>query len=156
MKITKSELKEMIREALREELNLKESSDGATQNALESTINKALSAARRGIARDILVISSPGTATHAKIRECIKANGYEATMISARSDFENIGLDAAGKVLIVDEYNRATPRSKAKLFSIIFEQAMDQLFTIAVFNDNGGYIDEAERSKFNYVIDVRN
>jgi hypothetical protein len=159
-KITKSELKTMIREALREELmtsmpRLKESSSGFSDTILTDTLNKALKTGA-----NVAIDTQPGKGTIAAIKHWAKYNGLKTYMIGANSEEikyvdelgDTFGLDA-NTVLIIDEYDRIAPENRAYILSNVIEGG--QLFAIACYNSaNRNSISSAEMRQFEYLIRV--
>ena len=166
MKITKSELKGMIREALGEELRLRESSieSNTITDALDKALRASERAAKRGIGStpNVLISTQPGrgviTTCHSwaqnnnidiRIVDCTKIDDIPSFM----SDTLRYGK---GHVLVLDNYDRATPKVRAGLLTVINENSCGQLFTVAIAvgrNDSNelqvGYpINSAERSQF--------
>ena len=153
--MTKSELREMIRSVLKEELSLRENVN--EESSLETTLDKAY---RRQ--SNILIITQPGLGTVASVRKWCNANSVHYVYVNARNkdvldEIELASTDLEGGVLIIDEYNRATSRVRAELLRIVNEHSYNQDVTVGICNSDSDYpINEAERNRFTYKINCYN
>lgn len=158
MKLAKSELKEMIREALREELSLRENTNQSnliTKNIMNA-LDKSKVAANRGKAHNILVTAS--TAGRGIIATCHKwarENSVNIYVVDCRA-MENLEAELKNfkskAVIILDNYNRAHPKDRAQLLRLIVERTHGQLFTVAITAPNSAPLTDAEVYRFNTVI----
>lgn len=144
--MTKSELREMIRSVLKEELRLRENVN--EEASLETALDNAY---RRQ--NNILITTQPGMACLARIRKWCDANSLPYVCANARiedvlGEIELASIDLEGGVLIIDEYNRANPKVRAELLSLINEHTYGQLFTIAVCSAGGDKVNSAETRAF--------
>lgn len=142
----KSELRQMIREVLREELRLRE--DINEESNLEVTLDKAY----RGQS-NILITTQPGLGCVASVRKWCDANSVyyvyvNASNIDVLDKIELASINLEDSVLIIDEYNRANPRVRAGLFSLVNEHTYGQLFTVAICSANGDKLNSAEKRIF--------
>jgi hypothetical protein len=148
-KITKSELKQMIREALREELaantdNLTENVYGGfgVNDELTKTLDKALKNSRRGKLTNVLVngyVSSNQTT----IKNWAARNGLNVQVLDARSALvrkstaadQKLGNAYAARqntILLVVNYAQSDKLTKSEVMSKI--SGGGQLFSILVLN----------------------
>jgi hypothetical protein len=113
------------------------------------------------ISRDnVLIFSDPGTSTLAKIRNgCAK--GPRCVVVSAKDPdvlkkLDSYSMHLSNRVLVIDEYDRAKPMVRAKLFSIISEHTYGQSTTVAIcYGDGDFHINDAEYARFTHMIDYR-
>ena len=156
----KSELNQLIHEILKEELsrvNLKEGAEQAPE--LEATLSKAFNHGE-----NVFVATPPGMATIARICKWCDANGIPYVLMNARDTelMANLGSqaetlsDADGGLLIVDEYGRANPRTRAMLLTIINEHTYGQVASVVVTPGMGFPINDAELNKFVYSVNLCN
>ena len=152
-KITKSDLKQMIREALREELKLHENTELTAKNELASILSDALAGSYHADTENVLVrITSAGQGVLSAIRAWASENGVRTYFISAQDteffrDPSRFLDKTRGAVLIFDEFNRVHPRDKIAATEILSMASAGQLFTIACVN---GELPAAETKLFTY------
>lgn len=158
-KFTKSDLRQLIREVLKEELvRLKEDArQTADYEALYATLDEAMANGK-----NVLINGQPGMGILAHIRKwcdesglsCVCFNvkdteafdallGYD-DMLSSTYNRQLNNID--GSVLIIDEYDRARPHDRPGLLSVVAERQYGQLFTIALVNNDN--LNAAEHSRF--------
>jgi hypothetical protein len=143
MKMTKSELRQMIRECLKEEL-------GATKPA-ENTLMDNLDSAFK-YKNNVLLHVQSGRGTIAQCSAWANAHNIHLAYINCPSAVENdlnrIAEEAIPRtVLVLDEYDRARPATRAKLLSAVLEKSCGQMFSIALAN-GGSTINPAESRQF--------
>jgi hypothetical protein len=170
MKLTKSELKEMIREALREELSLRENDNTALQQdttaAIEAALDRALSRESRktkaranGLADhrnpcNVLISVASGNNVWSTCSNWARKNNLQVVRIDCTTARDLSEDDIAarvkpGSIMFLDSFNRAHASTKAKLLTIMNERLCDQLFAIASCSDAKDYpLTPAELSRF--------
>lgn len=161
-KITKSELKQMIREVLKEELSRnKHLREDARQTVDYEALYAALDEAMAS-SQNIVITNKPGMGTLAHIRKWCDESGLTYTYLSVKDEEVTnalLGYDGMrsstynrqlnninGGVLIIDEYDRARPHDRLGLLSVVAERQYGQLFTIALINNDN--LNAAEHSRF--------
>jgi D-Tyr-tRNAtyr deacylase len=133
MKITKSELKEMIREALREELYLRENM--ADDSALVSVSQKLKYAIDKNETVIVNISSDAYEAAMTEIKKYLtKCNLKYENVDAGKSDCLAVlnTLDVQGGVLIVDNYNKASAGMRSNLVYALKSSANGQLFNVLV------------------------
>lgn len=158
-KFTKSDLRQLIREVLKEELvRLKEDArQTADYEALYATLDEAMASGK-----NVLINGQPGMGILAHIRKwcdesglpyvCLNVKDTEAfdallgydDVLSSTYNRQLNNID--GSVLIIDEYDRAKPQDRPGLLSVVAERQYGQLFTIALVNNDN--LNAAEHARF--------
>lgn len=159
---TKSELRQMIREVLKEELSRKKRlKEDARQTvdyeALYATLDEAMAGSQ-----NVVITNKPGMGTLAHIRKWCDESGLTCVCLSVKDTYffdALLGYDDMlsstynrqlnninGSVLIIDEYDRAKPQDRSGLLSVVAERPHGQLFTIALVNNDN--LNAAEHSRF--------
>lgn len=162
-KFTKSELRQMIREVLKEELSRKKHlKEDARQtvdwDALYATLDDAMASGE-----NVLIKGQPGYGNLANIRKWCDENGLTYVCLNVKdtelldallgyddmlsSTYNRQLNNINGSVLIIDEFDRAKPQDRPGLLSVVSERQYGQLFTIAVVN-NRDALNAAEREHF--------
>jgi hypothetical protein len=160
--MTKSELRQMIREVLKEELSLRENSESTTNTTSNTEViaalNEALSNANFNVPSNVLIMSpDAGRGVVNTCKNWARSNNIQVIYIDCRKTYEQelelmLQKVKPGTVLFLDEYHRASSQVKDKLFDVIKENKYGQLFTIAyaltVFADITTQLKPAEKNMF--------
>jgi len=129
MKITKSELKSMIREALREELHLRESENySTTTDKLTAALDKAVATGVSGRPTRVLITSSkPGVGVIARCKAWEKAKGIKVAYITAKNFlYDSFELDrfmasTGATAVLIDEFERVDSNTGSDILSAVAE-----------------------------------
>jgi hypothetical protein len=147
--MTKSELRQMIRAVLKEELSTTTEHTGKT---LAASLDSAIK-----YKSNVLLHTQAGRGTFAQCSAWANTQNVHLAYINCASadavaELNRIAEEAIPRtVLYLDQYNRARPMTRAKLFSAVLDKYCGQIFSIAINYTNAGStpIDVAETSKFN-------
>jgi DNA-binding NtrC family response regulator len=134
MKMTKSELRQMIRECLREEL----SATKPTENSLIASLDSAVKHKFNVL---VHTHASRGRGVFAQLHAWADTQNIHLVRINCPSIDENDLNRIAEKaiprtVLVLDEYDRARPATRAKLLSVVLEKSCGQMFSIALIGSS--------------------
>jgi hypothetical protein len=144
-KMTKNELRQMIREMLHEELKLVESKQPDIKTLLTNAKENG---------GNVLIKSAPGAGTINSLRIWAKENNLKLHSFSAKTllDAEVKPSSLAGGVVLLDGLDRANPKDFDKVFDLVQLIAKSAAFVIAVADDTAVLTSELGNRFFKYKV----